>query len=267
MDKAALRREIEAREWYHTIDVGHDLVTAGWFDTRKATAMVGFPDDLTGKRCLDVGTYDGFWAFEMERRGASEVLAIDIIDPYQWDWPSNTKKETIDAIAKMKGRGDAFEIARSALDSKVTRLERNVYDLDEAEVGVFDFVYVGSILLHLRDPIHAVNKLRSVCAGSALFVDAVDYEFSLVHRRRAAVSFDGDGRPWWWKPNAAALGRYLRSGSFEIVQGPTQFFMPRGKGQPMKRPPLKLLRTAQGREMWLTWRFGDPHAAVHARPV
>ncbi len=29
-------------------------------------------------RALDVATFDGFWAFEMERRGASEIVAIDL---------------------------------------------------------------------------------------------------------------------------------------------------------------------------------------------
>ena len=43
---------------------------------------------LDGKRCLDVGTYDGFWAFEIEQRGAKEVVAVDVLDPRRWDWPS-----------------------------------------------------------------------------------------------------------------------------------------------------------------------------------
>ena len=43
---------------------------AGWFDTRAVGPRSRCPTSLAGKRCLDVGTWDGFWAFEMERRGA-----------------------------------------------------------------------------------------------------------------------------------------------------------------------------------------------------
>ena len=38
----------------------------------------GLPASLAGKTALDVGTADGFWAFEMERRGAARVVAIDL---------------------------------------------------------------------------------------------------------------------------------------------------------------------------------------------
>ena len=66
-------------------------MTAGWFDTRATVRKVPLPASLAGKRCLDVGTWDGFWAFEMERRGAESVLAIDLQDQDQWDWPPETR--------------------------------------------------------------------------------------------------------------------------------------------------------------------------------
>jgi hypothetical protein len=47
------------------------------------------PEDLSGKRCLDVATMDGFWAFEMERRGAASVTALDLEDPDELDWPAS----------------------------------------------------------------------------------------------------------------------------------------------------------------------------------
>ena len=35
------------------------------------------PEQLTGARVLDVGTFDGFYAFLAERRGAARVVAVD----------------------------------------------------------------------------------------------------------------------------------------------------------------------------------------------
>ena len=44
-------------------------------------ARVPLPQRLDGLRCLDVSTSDGFWAAEMERRGAAETVAVDVRDP------------------------------------------------------------------------------------------------------------------------------------------------------------------------------------------
>jgi tRNA (mo5U34)-methyltransferase len=71
-------------DWWHTIEIEPGLVTRGGWDLRPTADVMPWPD-LAGKRCLDVGTMDGFWAFELERRGASEVLAIDVLDPQRLD--------------------------------------------------------------------------------------------------------------------------------------------------------------------------------------
>src|SRR3954470_18358755 len=85
--------ESEAREtvasnqlWYHTMELRPGLVTPGWFDLRPIIDRLPWPE-IEGKRCLDVGTYDGQLAFEMERRGASEVVSTDIQSHLDWDWP------------------------------------------------------------------------------------------------------------------------------------------------------------------------------------
>src|SRR3954466_13460849 len=90
------------REWYHTLELAPGVVTPGWFDTRKVVSQLPFPASLAGKRCLDVATFDGFWAFEMESRGASEVAAIDLIDPLAADWPVNSSAAVKEAIGQRK---------------------------------------------------------------------------------------------------------------------------------------------------------------------
>jgi tRNA (mo5U34)-methyltransferase len=259
-----LARQVAARSWYHTIELAPGLTTPGWFDTRPAVGLVPLPGDLSGLRCLDVGTFDGFWAFEMERRGAAEVVAVDVVDPAEWDWPAGTEDAARREISARYGGGGGFELAARVLVSRVQRVTCNVYDLDPGRLGDFDVVYVGSLLLHLRDPVRAVEAVRSVCRGSAVFVDAVDPELSLLLRRRAVATFDGLGRPWWWRPNAAALARLVTSGGFRVVEGPRRFAMPSGAGQSVPRPRLRALRTPAGRLAWTTWRRGDPHAALRA---
>jgi tRNA (mo5U34)-methyltransferase len=255
------------REWYHTIELAPGIVTPGWFDTRGVAATLPWPA-LEGKRCLDVATFDGFWAFEMERRGAAQVHAIDVLDPRAWDWPATASDHTVAAIGRRKEEGRGFEVARSALGSKVQFEERSVYDLDPRDVGEFDFVYVGSLLIHLRDPIRALERVRSVCRGQLLLVDNVDLRLTLLHPRQAVASFDGQGRPWWWKGNVAGLARMVRGAGFELARPPKRLYMQPGLGHPKwKTLGPRALRTEEGRHLALTALKGDPHVAILARPL
>jgi tRNA (mo5U34)-methyltransferase len=258
---------VEGREWYHTLELSPLVSTPGWFDSAKIVSRLPFPTSLEGKRCLDVGAFDGFWSFEMERRGASEVVAADILDIADWDWPAISRQADIDAIARRKGRGEGFDIARSALDSKVKRIEASIYDLNPEDHGTFDFVYLGSLLLHLRDPVGALERIHSVCSGQLLSVDAFDVGLTAIHPRRPIAHLDGANRPYWWKANLAGLAQMIRVAGFRIIVGPKPFLMPPGNGHP--QPPLRasLFRTRQAREMFLASRFGDPHAMTLASPV
>lgn len=261
----ALRESVSSISWYHTLDLAPGVVTRGWFDTRRVPDLVKFPPSLSGQRCLDVGTFDGFWAFEMEQRGAAEVVAVDLLDAAEADWPANSPPEAIAAIVQRKGTGSGFEIAREALGSQVKRLELNVYDLDPAQVGSFDFVYIGSLLLHLRDPIRALERVRAVCRGRLMVVDAIDLALTVLAPRRAVAGLDGLGRPWWWKPNLAGLARMVEAAGFTVSEGPRRFWMPPGEDQ-VRMGSLSVLRSRGGRDAALSAWKGDPHAVLVARP-
>ena len=269
LDLDEVRREVESHEWYHTIELAPGLSTPGWFDTAEALSRLPFPARLDGKRALDIGTFDGFWAFTMEQRGADEVIGIDILDPERWDWPAHSEQQVVEAVGARKAAGRGFELVHRVLGSKVQRLDLSVYDLDPAVHGEFDFVYVGSVLLHLRDPVRALEAVRAVCKpnGRALMVDAIDLELSLLSPRTPAATLDGIGRPWWWKPNVAGLERMARAAGFEPVEPPRRLYLKPGAGQPTQSPSARQLLTRAGREAFVTHRRGDPHAAVLVRPA
>jgi SAM-dependent methyltransferase len=223
---------------------------------------------MRGLRALDVGTFEGFWAMQMEQRGA-EVAAIDILDPRAWDWPVGSEQQALDALENRKQAGSGFELVTAELGSRVTRSELSVYDLDVDVVGDFDFIYVGSLLLHLRDPVGALERVRSVLrpGGQLLLVDAIDVELSALHPRRPVAHLDGDGRPWWWRANLAGIGRMVQAAGFDVVSGPTRVYMPMGRGhEPLARVGRRALRQTEGRrQLVMRLRGGDPHAAVLAR--
>ena len=267
-DGSSIRdRVAEIPEWYHTLELAPGVVTPGWFDLRGLPAELPIPASTAGLRCLDIGTFDGFWAFELERRGSTEVVAVDVLDPRKWDWPVGSEQSVLEAVGRRKAAGRGFEVARDALGSKVERHEMSVYDLDPAVVGEFDFVYVGSLLLHLRDPVRAVERVASICRGQALFVDAVDLPMTRLFPRRPVASLDGVGRPWWFKPNQAGLARMITAGGFDIVNGPQTVYMRGGAGfQDAGKVTLRQLRRLDGWQERITQRRGEPHAAVLARP-
>ena len=261
-----LAEDVLAIEWYHTLELAPGVITPGWFDLRPVVHDVGLPRSLEGKRCLDVGTFDGFWAFEMERRGAAEVVAVDVLDPAKWDWPAGSDDAAREEIGRRKGSGRGFAIARDALGSSVVRHETSVYDVSPADLGMFDFVYAGSLLLHLRDPIGALRAMRSVCSGSAVLVDAVDLALSILPGDRPLASLDGRGRPWWWKPNVAALVRMAEAAGFEVVGAPRRLFLPPGAGQPKHKVSWRSLRHRTLVDDVARARRGDPHCAITVRP-
>jgi tRNA (mo5U34)-methyltransferase len=252
-----LADEIRDVFWYHTLELPGGIVTPGRWDTRKAVGKVPFPASLDGKRCLDVGTWDGFWAFEMERRGAEEVVAIDLDDVDQWDWPANAPPRLVQHFREGKNENAAFYVAHRALDSQVERLGLSVYDLSEEAVGRFDFVFIGTLLLHLRDPVRALTAIRSVLSGQLLVADQISLTLSALQPVRPTAHLDGDGHPHWWTPNMAGLKRIVRAAGFEIERSGGPYFLPTGPGATKRR--LHLRTQVLG-------RLGLPHAWVLARP-
>jgi tRNA (mo5U34)-methyltransferase len=213
-DAEGLRTEVERYPWYHTIDLGGGVVTNGMFDHRPVLDRYPLPVDLTGKRCLDVATMDGFWAFEMERRGAASVTALDIDDPEDLDWPASLRGDHDRSLDETKA--ERFALARRTLGSSVERVILSAYDLSPEALGTFDFVFCGDLLLHLKDPITPVENIRSVCTESAVIVNVIKR-----FRFRESVplaDLDGIDTFTWWTTNLAGLVRIVRAAGFARVE-------------------------------------------------
>jgi tRNA (mo5U34)-methyltransferase len=258
--------------WYHTLELPGGIVTPGWFDLRGVTRALPWPD-LEGKRCLDVATYDGFFAFEMERRGAAEVIATDIPDHEDWDWPAAARAQSGPILETMAGeKGKGFELAHAALQSNVQKRVLSAYHLDPDEIGRFDFVFCGSLMLHLRDPIRALEQIRSVCDGQFMSVEEVSLPLTVALRNRpvAEMRFD-ERRCQWWVANAAGHRRMLEIAGFQIESAHGPFSEPFGQAHPVNQAGHKAVaRTLAARAFRRAFtgssEFGVPHAALLARP-
>ena len=254
-----LAAEVAEITWYHTIELPGGIVTAGEYDTRPAARRIPLPADLSGLRCLDVGTHDGFWAFELERRGANDVTAIDLDDPRQVDFSEPVPELSAPVLAERQARTRAFECAHRALGSQVLRRDLSVYDLAGADVGPIDFAFIGTLLLHLRDPLRALAAIRSVLSpgGRLLVNDAVSLGNSLLHPWRPVHTLTFlPGKPFWWIPNARGLARYLEKVGFTVTESGGPYLVPRGPGYRRPPPPSLAARVALSRGMPHAWALG-----------
>jgi tRNA (mo5U34)-methyltransferase len=151
-DPDEIRRLVAAHgRWWHEIEVAPGIVTPGDDSNRMKLPILnelGFPSSMRGLRALDIGCSDGYFSFEMERRGA-QVVAIDFVP------------ETYTGFATVR------KILGSAIEYRMD----NVYNLTPESYGTFDVVLFLGVLYHLRKPLAALDSIRSVMkAGAKLFV-------------------------------------------------------------------------------------------------
>ena len=89
----------------------------------------------------------GFFSFEAERRGASEVISLD--------FDSECIKR--------------FKICAEALGSEVTHPQvYSVYELDPSVMGTFDLVMFFGLLYHLEHPLLGIEKVAAMTSGTLL---------------------------------------------------------------------------------------------------
>jgi tRNA (mo5U34)-methyltransferase len=226
--------------------------------------------DVRGKRCLDIGTYDGFLAFELERRGAAEVLAVDLEDHLEWDWPPDFARADLPRDPGFSGppKGAGFRLAKELLGSSVQWRALSIYDLDPADIGTFDVVVLGSLLLHLRDPLRALEAVRGVTGGYLLSSDQIEAGLTIRSAKRPLFTLNGSGKDCqWFTFNAAGHERLLYAAGFGIEQRAKPFIIAFNEHPKRQRPtPRLLLRRAAQRHLTGSSDLGVLHQALLARP-
>lgn len=234
------RARIEAIRWHHSIEIEPDLVTPGRVgapELARKLEAIGFPASFEGMSVLDMGASDGFFSFEAERRGASRVLAMDV----------------------RTGSQSGFALAHELRNSNVEFREGNVYELSPETHGQFDVVICLGLLYHLRYPVLALDRLRTITKqfmlletlclddhfvlsdGKSVPLDSVDQRLRdvplLQFYRHDEVSPGVFSN--WFSPNHKALEEMLGSAGFkpsflsrwgkrtafraDVVDGPPEF--------------------------------------------
>lgn len=204
---------IKEISWYHTLDFGPGLRTSGVFDHSAILRDYPMPARLDGLRVLDVATFDGYWAFEMERRGAAEVVALDISCARELDLPRSRRLGMSDAELDAPF-GAGFFLAHEVYGSKVRRVEMSVYDLSVKALGKFDFVNTGSLLLHLKNPVKALENIRDVSGRQAVFSDCYNRKLPF----NAMRYLGGKDNCAWWGMSLACLTQMIQDVGYSRVE-------------------------------------------------
>jgi tRNA (mo5U34)-methyltransferase len=194
--------ELAEKGWWHSFQFPSGERVSGVRSIAELNAHLAqfqLPENLTGKTVLDIGAWDGWFSFEMERRGA-EVTAVDC-----WDNPK-------------------FRYAHRQLQSGVRYCIRDVYDLRPEEIGRFDIVLFFGVLYHLKHPLLALEK---VCALSrdTMCLESYVLDGTLREARRdrqALMAFFeadelGGQTDNWVAPNAHCLQSFCRTAGFGRV--------------------------------------------------
>jgi len=231
-DLPATQDDPRLQGWYQTIDLGNGLHSKGWYDLRSVVDKWGIPASLAGMEALDVGTANGFFAFEMERRGARRVVAVDVPSARDQDWLPELRDEQ----PRANPNTDRFRLAHAMRQSSVEHVALNVYDVSPERVGTFDIVFCGSLLLHLRNPLAALIAIRSVTRRLAIIETAVDPELDELHPGRPWMRFGnreyeerlGDHCTYWTMSTTALEDMLEYAGFKSFVRRPPFRLPPRG---------------------------------------
>jgi tRNA (mo5U34)-methyltransferase len=223
--------------WFHSIDLGEGVVTNGWKSgahLQHELDIFQIPE-LRGKTVLDINTWDGFFAFEAERRGASRVVALD---QYMWAmdplphhsyWKECMERGVVPAAYhtmpyfkpdELPGKA-GFDTAHRALGSRVEVVVADFMEIDVASLGMFDVVFYFGSLYHMENPLEAMKRVASVTKELAI----IETEAALFRGfdQHALCEFfpsnelNGDVSNWW-APNEKALAGLCRAAGFSRVE-------------------------------------------------
>lgn len=228
--------------WWHSIDLGHGVVTPGVNDLgflRSEWALMDLPD-LAGRSVLDIGAWDGYFSFEAERHGAARVLALD---HYVWSldlagqqrYYHRCRREgesprpyhltefwKPDELPGKRG----IDVAHRVLGSEVEVVVDDYMTGDPMRFGAFDVVLYLGVLYHMEDPLGALRRVaastRDLAVISTQACVTSDLEDRALVEFYPGAELENDVSNWW-APNLEALRGLCRAAGFartETVLGP-----------------------------------------------
>lgn len=232
---------LEETDFYHRSDFP-ELQNANWrWDLRGREAEYLGNFDFAGKRVLEIGTAGGALCFWMEKQGA-EVTAVDLspdIARTSWDTlllPDDDPASVAAGMAEtMRMLNNGFWYVHQRLGSKAKLVHATAYSIDK-ELGAFDVVTLGAVLLHLRDPIGALEHAIQFARKTVIIADLIPFHLTKEELQRPLAYFmpmanarTPHGGWTWWHIAPELYFRYLKLKGFAITSYTTGMYQHRSK--------------------------------------
>jgi SAM-dependent methyltransferase len=162
-DEATARQVLdEVPFWFHTFALDGTAIYTPGVARDHRYRLPWLPDDLTGRRVLDVGTFDGFYAFLAEARGAERVVAVDN-EQYR-DWVHARWGVGLEG-------GEGFRAIAGLIGSRVDYRRLDAFELDQLDES-FDLVLCFGILHRVESPLGLLKVLaRRLGAGGEVLLE------------------------------------------------------------------------------------------------
>ena len=205
----------KSRQFFLKLHMPDGAVTNGITDHTPDPAILGIDDGyMAGKRVLDIGASDGYWTFWSEMNGAEQAVAIDVEGFENYDWGQVSMPPNVPS--PVGGETDNFLYLKSEYGFKAERFINSVYELDKTVHGTFDVVFFYGVLYHLRHPLLAFDKIRSVCQGVVFLETHLNSANNFVP---SSVFYRDDvfGITNWTGPSQACVVQWMVDAGFPYV--------------------------------------------------
>ncbi len=196
-------RELGEKGWFHSFELPDGTQIDGCMPLawqRERWSRFPLAADLTGKRVLDIGAWDGWFSFEAERRGAS-VTSVDCVD------------------------SPSYRQIHERLGSRAEFRNLDLYEIPAAGLGRFDIVLFLGVLYHLKYPFLGLEIVCGLATDVAVVESfVIDGPTWRDHRGEIPMlefyetdelngQFDN-----WFGPSVGALEALCRAAGFARVE-------------------------------------------------
>ena len=200
--------------WFHTFNLAPGVYTPGLARDHRYRPQVLGADRLEGRSVLDIGSFDGFYAFLAEARGASRVVAVD--NEQYVDW---IRGRFGLELAPAAGFNAIHQLLASKVEYRVLDA-LHVGQLDER----FDVVLCFGMLHRVSDPVAVLSALAAVLEPDGEIIletygSTLDDDTPAIEVHGSGDVYAGDDFVYWGFPaeGLRRLARLAGLGSVEIV--------------------------------------------------
>jgi tRNA (mo5U34)-methyltransferase len=205
--------------WFHTFALNRaEGIYAPGTARDHRYRIPAIPESFQGLSVLDIGTFDGFYAFLAEFRRATRVVAVDNEQYIEWvraRWG-----------VELEG-GEGFRAIRELLDSDVEYLKLDALELDQLGER-FDFIFCCGILHRVEAPARLLRLLsRRLAEGGRVLIEthgvlAAPGDGDPVHRYGPGEVYPHDDYVYWGftAPGIELLGSESGFKRLELVDAP-----------------------------------------------